>query len=248
MRFALGLAYKGTAYSGWQKQNNAPTVQEEVEKALSIRLGTDIAVTGCCRTDAGVHAADYVLHFDYEQSFDDSFLYNINNILPKDIAVKKIYVVKDDFHARFDATSRSYVYKIHSRKNPFREGLSFYFPAIEKADMELIQHTAGIIAGYNEFFPFCKAHTDVKTMKCDIRESFWKFDKDKGEYRFHITSDRFLRGMVRLIVGALLNIGLGKMDVDELKDAMQKQRRMKLNWSVPAHGLYLNKIDYLTLD
>lgn len=248
MRFALRLAYKGTAYSGWQKQNNASTVQEEVERALSLRLGTGIGVTGCCRTDAGVHAADYVLHFDYEKSLDDSFLYNINNILPKDIAVKKIYDVEDDFHARFDAVSRSYVYKIHSKKDPFKEGLSFYFPAIEKADLELMQKATEIIAGYDEFFPFCKTHTDVKTMKCDIRKSFWIFDKNKDEYSFHITADRFLRGMVRLIVGAVLNTGLGKMDIEELKDAMQKQRRLKLNWSVPAHGLYLNKIDYLTLD
>lgn len=247
MRYAVRLAYKGKPFSGWQSQKNAITVQETIENAMSKRYGRDISIVGCCRTDKGVHASDYVFHFDTLKDIDDNFIFSINNMLPREIALKKIAKVSGEFHSRFDAIERSYIYKINSKKNPFEFDYSFYYPLIRRANFDKMQEIAQTIAGYNEFFPFCKAHTDVKTMKCDIKKIYWK-QNDKGDFEFHITADRFLRGMVRLIVGMSINLGLDKIDRKDVLLALDKQERMKTDWSVPAHGLYLNNVKYLTLD
>ena len=244
MRFAVRLAYNGTNYSGWQSQNNAKTVQSEIESALFTKYREMISVLGCGRTDKGVHANDFVLHFDFYEDITDNFVYSMNKILPNDIAFYNIKKVSDEFHARFQAISRSYIYKIHTVKNPFNTGFSYYFPSINNADFEAMQIAAKLLLEYDEFFPFCKTNTDVKTWKCQLSNSKWVKIEETGEYFFHITSNRFLRGMVRLIVGMTINIGLGKMSISELNQALKTQKRLKTDWSVPAHGLYLNEIKY----
>lgn len=248
MRFAVRLAYKGTKYSGWQSQNNAITVQEVIESILYKKYRHKISVLGCGRTDKGVHASDFVMHFDFDQDIRDNFVYSLNKMLPNDIAIYDIREVSGDFHARFDAMYRSYVYKIHTIKNPFKINQSFFHPLIKKADFKKMQEASSTILEYKEFFPFCKTNTDVMTMKCQLSESKWIYDSELEEYSFHITSDRFLRGMVRLIVGMTINIGLGKIKIEDLILALDNQERLKTDWSVPAHGLYLNKIKYLDFD
>jgi len=244
MRFAVRLAYNGYNYSGWQSQDNARTVQGEIEAILFKKFRQKISVLGCGRTDKGVHASDFVMHFDCDEDISDGFIYHFNKMLPKDISFYSINKVDKDFHARFDAISRSYVYKINTIKNPFKPELSYYFPMIENVNFEAMQNAANILLKYEEFFPFCKTNTDVKTMICHLSQSRWEKNKKTGEYFFHITSNRFLRGMVRLIVGMTINVGLGKMSLDELENALKMQKRLEMDWSVPAHGLYLNKIIY----
>ncbi len=244
MRFAVRLAYNGTNYSGWQSQNNARTVQSEIETVLFKKYREKISVLGCGRTDKGVHASDFTMHFDFDEDISENFIYSLNKMLPNDIALYNISIVQDDFHARFDAISRSYIYKIHTIKNPFNAHFSYFFPLIENADFSLMQKAANLLLDYSEFFPFCKTNTDVKTMKCQLSKSQWAKKSETGDYYFQITSNRFLRGMVRLIVGMTINIGLGKMSVNELELALKTQNRLKLDWSVPAHGLYLNRVVY----
>lgn len=248
MRFAVRLSYKGGPFSGWQSQNNAITVQETIENVISKRYQDKIPVYGCCRTDKGVHASDFVLHFDYATDIRENFIYYLNKMLPNEISLKSIVITKEDFHSRFDAISRSYIYQVHTNKNPFNIGQSYYFPTIKNADFDLMQKAANILLEYDEFFPFCKTNTDVKTMKCTLNQSIWSHDKDKNNYYFNIKSDRFLRGMVRMIVGMSINAGLGKVSLNELKYSLDNQLRMRLDWSVPAMGLYLNEVKYLTLD
>jgi len=245
MRFAVRLAYKGTNYSGWQSQNNAKTVQGEIESVLFKKYQKKIPVTGCGRTDRGVHASDFLMHFDFHEDIRDNFLYSFNKMLPNDIALYSINRVDEDFHARFDAISRTYIYKIHTVKNPFNTGLSYYFPMIKNIDFDAMQNAAKLLLEYEEFFPFCKTNTDVKTMKCQLSKSIWIKNDETEEYFFHITSNRFLRGMVRLIVGMTINTGLGKMSLSELNQALKTQTRLKTDWSVPAHGLYLNEVKYI---
>ena len=248
MRFAVRISFNGSSYFGWQSQEGGNTVQDEIEAALNLRYGREILISGCCRTDSGVHANDFVFHFDFEDDIRDDFIYNLNKMLPSGIAFRSINRVSDDFHARFDAISRSYIYRIHSVKNPFLNGLSYYFPPLIKADSNVIIQACELIKSFKEFYPFCKSNTDVKTMTCDVSKIEWKADEISGEYTFSIVSDRFLRGMVRLIVGACINAGLGKLSLNEIEDAMKIQARLDKSLSVPAHGLYLNEIKYLTLD
>ncbi|HEB62802.1 MAG TPA: tRNA pseudouridine(38-40) synthase TruA [Bacteroidetes bacterium] len=247
MRYAVRLAYKGTPFSGWQSQKNAYTVQETIEKSMSLKYGQNISITGCCRTDKGVHAYDSLFHFDLEKDPIKNFTYSLNKMLPKEIVLKDIQQVSTGFHARFDAVSRSYIYKIHTFKDPFKDSLSFYYPLTLKADFNKMQEVANLLMQYEEFFPFCKTHTDVKTMKCALNVCTW-IKNDNGDFEFHIKSNRFLRGMVRMIVGVCINAGLNKISIEEIKDSMNNQRRLKTDWSVPAHGLYLNNVKYLTLD
>ena len=244
MRFAVRLAYNGSSYSGWQNQLNAKTVQEEIETVLFTKYRKKIPVLGCGRTDKGVHASDFVLHFDFDEDITENFTYSLNKMLPQDISLFEIRKVQDDFHARFYALSRSYIYKIHTVKNPFKTGLSFHYPLIKTVDFDKMLEASKVLLNYDSFFPFCKTNTDVKTMICDLEISNWTIDKITGDYFFNIKSNRFLRGMVRLIVGMTINVGLGKMSIDELKNALDYQIRMVTDWSVPAHGLYLNEVNY----
>ena len=247
MRYFAELAYRGTRYAGWQRQPepHANSVQEAIEHALSTILATAIEVVGCGRTDAGVHAREYVLHFDFDGEFPQGFLNRLNKFLPTDIAFRKIYPVAPDAHARFDATERSYEYLIDLSKNPFATDLAWFFPFRDRLDFGRTQAAAHLLLQYEEFFPFCKSNTDVHTMRCDLRRSEWVRDEAADRLVFHITANRFLRGMVRLIAGMCLNAGMGQVSIEEVKKAMDAQTRLAKSWSVPPEGLYLKGIKYL---
>lgn len=244
MRYFVELAYNGTHYFGWQRQPKQITVQEKIEHAFSTILRTQIAVMGCGRTDTGVHAMQYFLHFDMEGEFPKAFLSRINKFLPKDISIFRIFPVAADAHARFDAYHRAYEYHLTFIKNPFQQETSFLFPFPQRPDMDLMTAAAQLLLEYKEFFPFCKTNTDAKTMICDLKRAEWVLNEDGNGMVFHIAANRFLRGMVRLIVGMSLNVGTGKVTLEELKQAMDTQSRLKKSWSVPPQGLFLKDIKY----
>jgi len=244
MRYRVQISYDGTSYCGWQNQPNGISIQQILENRLGIKLQKEISITGCCRTDSGVHALQSYFHFDFDGELPNDFIHALNYFLPFDISVNEIVEVNADFHARFDATARAYVYKIHSIKNPFKHNKSFYFPQIKNIDPSVLEEAAMIIREGTEFGPFCKTTSDAKTMYCQIMEACWLFDRDHDSYEFHISANRFLRGMVRLIAGASLQVGLGKMNMVELREALVNQQPLSKPWAVPAEGLYLKSILY----
>lgn len=241
MRFFIELAYNGKAYHGWQNQPNAISVQQVLEHALSKLLQENISIMGAGRTDAGVHASQMFAHFDCEKPFDiPTLLFKLNSFLPNDIAVYDIFQVKDSAHTRFNAISRTYQYKIATKKNPFLYDYAYhiFFPL----NVDKMNEACKILLQYHNFQCFSKSNTDVKTYHCKIMEAFWKLNDD--ELIFTITADRFLRNMVRAIVGTMINIGLGKIEVDALHLIIQSQNRSEAGFSVPANGLFLTKIVY----
>ncbi len=244
MRYFAELAYFGKAYHGWQNQPAAITVQQCVEKSLFTLFQEKIEITAAGRTDAGVHARQMFAHFDTEQEFDaGSLVYKLNSILPKDIAVERIFPVKQNAHARFDALSRSYEYHIIQKKDPFLYENAFY---VKKAlDVAAMNEAAGVLKNYRNFKCFSKSRTDVKTYNCVVTEALWKKEDDR--LIFYITADRFLRNMVRAVVGTLLEIGEKKQPVEYIREVIESENRSKAGSSVPAHGLYLTKIQYPNL-
>lgn len=244
MRYFAELAYNGSRYFGWQRQPKQISVQEELENAFSTILGQNIPVVGCGRTDTGVHAKQYFLHFDFAGDFPKAFLPRINKFLPKDIVIFRIFSVQPEAHARFDASHRAYEYHIDFEKNPFGQETSYYYPFAKQLDFEQLQAAATLLLKYKEFYPFCKTKTDVKTMQCSLKQAEWVEDNTNKQLLFHIAANRFLRGMVRLIVGMCLNVGLGKLTLEEVKKAMDQQKRLPKSLSVPPQGLYLTDIRY----
>ncbi len=241
MRYFIELSYNGTAYHGWQIQPKAITVQEVLEDALSTVLNDEISVMGAGRTDTGVHATQMFAHFDSERLFDtDDLVYKLNSFLPFNIAITDVFKVKPEAHARFDAIRRSYLYRISLKKNVFTHRNAYYIK--QALDVEQMNAAAKILFEYKDFQCFSKTHTDVKTYYCDIMKARW-FVRD-GEIQFTITADRFLRNMVRAIVGTMINIGLGKMSVEDLHTIIQSKNRSEAGYSVPAHGLYLTEVVY----
>lgn len=244
MRYFAELSYLGTAYSGWQRQPNAVSVQQTIEEALATILRSEIVVTGCGRTDTGVHASQYFLHFDYNGEFPEAFLHRLNKVLPKDIAFQNMFDVPGDAHARFDAKKRSYIYRIDLLKNPFNMNLAWSYPPAARLDVMKLQEIAALISSYDSFAPFCKSNTDVKTMDCDVQQARWEFDSENYQLLFRISANRFLRGMVRLIVGACVNYAEDKISLRDVKVAMDTQSPLPKSLSVPAEGLYLSEILY----
>ena len=244
MRYFAELSYKGTNYSGWQRQPNAMTVQQKVEEAFSTILRTKIEVLGCGRTDAGVHASQFFIHLDYDGDILDKAKWRINKYLPADIAMHRIFEVDENAHTRFDASFRAYEYHVIFDKNPFLIDSAFYYPFAHKLDLPLMQEAASVLLKYDSFFPFCKTHSDAKTMLCKIERSEWVWEKEGEHLIFHIAANRFLRGMVRLVVGMCLNVGLRKVKIEELIEALEKQERLKKSYSVPPNGLFLSEIRY----
>lgn len=244
MRYFAELAYNGARYAGWQSQPGQTTVQGTIESSLSTILNTPVAVVGCGRTDAGVHAKQFYLHFDYEGAFPPGFGRRINKFLPPDISIYRFIEVKPDAHARFDATHRAYEYHIDFRKNPFGQGMRYFFPFASDLDTQQLQRAASLLMAYQEFYPFCKSKTDVKTMRCSLRRAEWVIDKAGHRMVFHVAADRFLRGMVRLIAGMCLNVALGKLELEAVRQAMEHQTRLDKSLSVPPDGLYLTDIRY----
>lgn len=249
MRYFLEIQYRGTNYNGWQIQPNGITIQQKIDEALQTILRDAIHCLGCGRTDSGVHASQFFLHFDTKAEFPDNFLLRINAFLPPDISVLKIFEVAENAHARYDATQRIYEYRLSSRKDVFDYGLYYYKP-FYKLNPELMQQAAEILVKYNDFPCFCKSRTDSKTTLVNITEAKWIFTNDT-DWIFYISANRFLRGMVRLIVGAMLQIGEERMTLQEFEKGIQEGKRFKYALSAPAHALFLTKVEYpfqLTVD
>lgn len=241
MRYFIQFSYNGTKYHGWQFQPNAITVQEVLENNLSLLLKEDCKLTGAGRTDTGVHAKIMYAHFDSSSSFDVEKIQNkLNAILPEDIAVSKILTVHDEAHARFDATSRSYEYLIHTQKNVFNNYQSWYYG--RTLDINAMNTAAALLLNHTNFKCFSKSNTDVNTYNCVI--SYAKWTKDNDKLIFTITADRFLRNMVRAIVGTLVSIGIGKLKPEAIEGIIASQDRGQAGFSVPAEGLYLTEIKY----
>ena len=241
-RYFIQLSYDGTAYHGWQFQPNGLSVQETVEKFLSVVARQQVAITGAGRTDAGVHASFYVAHFDVENDHLDNekIIHNLNCLLPADIAVQAIFKVNDQAHARFDALNRTYQYFIVKAKDPFLRK----FAAKESRVPNLVQMNEAAVHLYNydDFTSFSKVGTDVKTNNCKIDLAHWV---DEGHRLvFTIRADRFLRNMVRAVVGTLLEVGFGKLSVDDFCKVIEKKDRCSAGASVPAKGLFLVDIAY----
>ncbi|MEH6536320.1 MAG: tRNA pseudouridine(38-40) synthase TruA [Psychroserpens sp.] len=240
LRFFIELSYNGKAYHGWQIQPDAISVQEVLEKALSTILKQNIAIVGAGRTDTGVHASKFYTHFDFEDSLPENFVFKLNSFLPKDIAIQSIFKVRDDAHARFHAISRSYNYRISTSKNVFNYDFAF---ALQKPlNVELMNKACDILLQYKDFQCFSKVNTDVKTYNCKLMLAQWSVNGD--ELVFTIIADRFLRNMVRAVVGTLINIGLGKLELEKLHDIIKSKDRSEAGFSVPAHGLYLVNVEY----
>ncbi|QED37869.1 tRNA pseudouridine(38-40) synthase TruA [Antarcticibacterium arcticum] len=241
MRYFIELAYNGKCYHGWQYQPAAVSVQETLEKSLFTILQQETPVVGAGRTDTGVHASQYFAHFDSVEIKDGkSFLYKLNSVLPADISVKDLFEVHPEAHARFDAVSRSYKYYIIQHKDPFLAERAHFVK--NELDLERMNRAAATLKDYTDFKCFSKSKTDVKTYNCSIMHAQWK--KEQEMWVFHITADRFLRNMVRAIVGTLLEIGLHKLDVEDLHRILESRDRQQAGTSVPAKALFLTGIDY----
>ncbi len=244
-RYFLELAYKGTPFCGWQLQPNGLTVQGELERVLEMLLQEPIRLTGAGRTDAGVHALYFVAHFDTKRNnlhTNPQFINKVNGLTPREITVYRIVSVVPGAHARFDAVSRTYHYRIATKKNPFTADLAYHF--YRPLDIEKMNAAAAILFEYNDFTSFSKLHGNAKTNLCDILQAQWIDDTDNGELRFIITANRFLRNMVRAIVGTMIEIGLGKYPPEGIRQVISAKDRGTAGTSVPPQGLYLTGIDY----
>lgn len=241
MRYFIELSYNGAAYHGWQVQPDAISVQEVLEKALSVLLNTPISIMGAGRTDTGVHAKQMFAHFDYEGVIDNvDLVFKLNSFLPKDIAIHDIFKVKEDVHTRFHAVSRTYLYRVSLQKNVFNVDAAYNVK--QKLDIDKMKEATKILLEYSDFQCFSKSKTNVNTFLCNIMKAEWQIVE--GELQFTIKADRFLRNMVRAIVGTLINIGLGKMPVAHLHNIIESKNRSEAGFSVPAHGLYLIEVEY----
>ena len=249
MRYFITLSYDGARYHGWQIQPNGPSVQEKLQWALSTLLREDIQVTGAGRTDAGVHARMMVAHFDFSGEWEGKsslldgaqLAYKLNRLLPQDIAVQHVEPVSDDMHARFSALARTYHYYIHTVKDPFLRTTSceLHYPL----DFNKMNEAAALLLTYDDFGAFCKAHADVKTTLCKVTAAQWHQTSPTSWY-FEITANRFLRNMVRAVVGTLVDVGRGRLSIDEFRKVIEGKRRTEAGESMPAHALFLENITY----
>ena len=240
VKYILKLAFKGTEYHGWQIQKNANSVQEMIENAIHLLHGERFELTGCGRTDTGVHASNYFAHFETNIILSENFVYKLNSILPKDIAIKECKLVNANFHARFSAISRQYQYLIHSQKDPFLNDRSYFL--YPKLDIEKMNNACEILKSTSDFASFCKKGADNKTTLCQVHSCNWVCDEHR--LVFTIRADRFLRNMVRAIVGTMIEIGLSKINIEEFKFIIEERNRNLSGFSVPACGLYLDEIVY----
>ena len=242
MRYFITFSYDGTAYHGWQIQPHSVTVQEELQKALSTLMRKPMEVVGAGRTDTGVHARKMIAHFDHDEELDCSQLvYKLNKLLPRDIAVQYVEPVADDMHARFSAKSRTYHYYVHLDKNPFLR--SYSWQVYGNPDFELMNRAARVLMEYKDFTSFSKVNTDTKTNDCTITEARW--DRvGEDQWRFTVTANRFLRNMVRAIVGTLMEVGRGRMTIEQLRSVIEAKDRCRAGDSVPGNALFLVEVLY----
>ncbi len=241
-RYFIEVSYKGTAYSGFQVQRNAVTIQSEVEKALQVFFRKAISLTGSSRTDAGVHALQNFFHFDIEEAIfqPQVQIYNLNAILAKDIVIKRIFQVEENVHSRFDAVSREYKYFIYRDKNPFLQDRAYFYPY--QLDIEVLNAAAAILLKYQNFMSFSKRNTQVHNFLCTIERSEWKIEKDLLVY--NVKANRFLRGMVKGLVGTMLRVGTNKISLSRFEEIIDARDCSYADFSVPPHGLFLIAVSY----
>ena len=239
-RYFLELGYHGANYAGFQIQENAHTVQEEVERALATYFRVSPLLTGSSRTDSGVHARQNFFHFDVEQAVDPRAIYNLNALLPADIVVRSLHRVHDGAHCRFDAISRSYIYTIYSVKDPFLRDRAYFYPYTLHLDR--MADAAALLMEHRDFTSFSKRNTQVRTFNCEIVRSEWV--RKGGNLEYHVEANRFLRGMVRGLVATMLRIGRGRMSVADLKGVLAVRDNSRAWFDVPGHGLMLNEVRY----
>ncbi len=240
MRYFLEVAYKGTAFGGFQVQDTAHTVQAEIDRAISLLMREKVETTGSSRTDAGVHALQNFLHFDIGQPLHPQFLYKVNAILSRDIVLKQVYEVSDEAHSRFDALNRAYRYTLYTQKDPFMQDRGYYYPY--SLDVDLLQEAAGILKTYENFMTFSKRNTQVRTYNCNIMESAWAIEE--GHLVYRVRANRFLRGMVRGMVGTMLRVGRGKLSIAGFREAIEKRDCTYADFAVPPQGLFLVQVAY----
>jgi tRNA pseudouridine38-40 synthase len=238
-RYLIEVAYKGTHYAGFQIQQNANTIQAEVEKALNIFYKEKFELTGSSRTDAGVHALQNFFHFDIDIIINNE-PYHLNSILPDDIVVKKIISVESDFHCRFNATSRQYKYHIYQSKNPFLKEVAYHYPY--NLDISLLNQAAQLLMQHTDFTSFSKKHTQTFTNNCTITISKWYFENQQLIYT--VQANRFLRGMVKALVATMLQVGTNKLSIKEFEEIIQSKNNSKAFFTAPAHGLFLVQVNY----
>jgi len=240
MRYFLEVSYRGSHYSGFQSQKNANTIQTEVEKAFKVLLKEEIQLTGSSRTDTGVHALQNYFHFDTKNELSPQLLYNLNALLPGDIAMRNLHKVRDEAHCRFDAITREYKYYVYQKKNPFLEDKAYYYPYT--LDLQLMQKAATIIKEYSAFTSFSKRNTQVKSFTCDILESYWTVE---GEcFVYNVKANRFLRGMVRALVATMLKVGRNKVNLDNFRTIIKSQNCTLADFSAPPNGLFLVQVAF----
>jgi tRNA pseudouridine38-40 synthase len=239
-RYFLEVAYKGTNYSGFQIQDNASSIQEEVEKALAVFFRQPLTLTGSSRTDGGVHAWQNFFHVDFDGIIAPRSLYNINALLPRDIVLKNFYPVAADAHCRFDAVSREYRYYVYREKDPFLFDRAYFFPYT--LDREKMQAAAALIPECRDFTSFAKRNSQAKTFLCNVYESSWQ--KENGCLVYRVKANRFLRGMVRGLVGTMLQVGRGKIGVEDFAAILRNKDNQLADFSAPGHGLFLFQVSF----
>ncbi|MEM7550214.1 MAG: tRNA pseudouridine(38-40) synthase TruA [Bacteroidota bacterium] len=241
MRIFVQISYNGTAYSGWQIQENANSIQQEIEYSFSKIFNSSVQIAGSSRTDTGVHARGQFAHTDIPEVDDlQKLQFKLNSLLPPDISIDRVYRVRNEGHSRFDAISRSYEYKIAHRKDPFLTDLVYFYS--RKLDVEKMNEAAKVLIARKDFQSFSKVKTDVNNYVCEISDAYW--DYRESILTFFITSNRFLRGMVRAITGTLIEVGLNKLSVQEFSDIIEAKDRRKAGRAVPACGLFLTEVKY----
>ena len=242
MRYFIHFAYDGTNYHGWQIQPGANSVQEEIQKALSTLLRRNVEIVGAGRTDAGVHARRMAAHFDWDETIDcDQLAYRLGRMLPRDIAIDRIERVPDDLHARFSATRRTYHYYLHTQRDPFCRQYSCELHY--ELDFERMNEAGRILCTYEDFAAFCKSHSDVKTTLCRVTEARW-IQVDDTHWYFRISANRFLRNMVRAVVGTMIDVGRGRVSLEDFRGIVEGRKRTKAGESMPAHALFLEEVSY----
>jgi tRNA pseudouridine38-40 synthase len=239
-RYFIELSYDGASFGGFQIQQNIGTVQGVLENAMETLFRTPIPLTGASRTDAGVHAYQNFLHFDTELEILPKHVYNLNAILPNSVVVKGLYLVPNEAHSRFDAIKRGYIYKLHQSKDPFSEGRSWYYPF--PLDLDLMQTAADSLLNYTDFESFSKKNTQVNSFECAITKANWT--SSGTNLQFEINSNRFLRGMIRGLVGTMVQVGRGQISIHEWQEIVASKDEQRVDFSTPAHGLYLSQIIY----
>jgi tRNA pseudouridine38-40 synthase len=239
-RYFIEVSYDGTGFGGFQIQQNQQTIQGALEAAMATLYREAISLTGASRTDAGVHALQNFFHFDTAIEVTIKHIYNLNAILPNSIVVNGIYIVPSDAHCRFDAVKRSYIYKIHNQKSPFLVGRSWYYPF--PVDLDALQSAANTLLLHKDFESFSKKNTTVNTFDCTITKAKWA--QEGSTIQFNIDSNRFLRGMIRGLVGTMLQVGRGQINLDRFEEIIRLKNEQNVDFSTPAHGLYLSNIEY----